>query len=82
MQKLEIEYPCEWIYKIIGSDEARLKAAARSIMCGKEFDCDVSRGSSKGNYVCLNLKITVASEHERVLIFSALGTHSDIKLVL
>jgi hypothetical protein len=82
MQKLEIEYPCEWIYKIIGSDVSRMKAAAQSIICGKEFVIDVSRGSSKGNYVSLNLKITVASEHERKLIFTALGTHSDIKLVL
>jgi uncharacterized protein len=82
MQKLDIEYPCEWIYKIIGSDESRMKAAAQSIMCGKEFVIDISRGSSKGNYVSLNLKITVISEHERVSIFSALGAHSDIKLVL
>jgi putative lipoic acid-binding regulatory protein len=82
MQKLEISYPCEWVYKIIGSDESRLKAAAQSIMCGKEFTIDVSRGSSKGSYICLNLKLTVVSEEERTSIFSALGTHADIKLVL
>jgi putative lipoic acid-binding regulatory protein len=82
MQKLEIKYPCEWVYKIIGSDPSLMKAATQSIMRGKEFTIDVSRGSSKGNYVCLNLKITVVSEHERTSIFSALGTHSDIKLVL
>ncbi len=82
MQKLEIEYPCEWIYKIIGSDITRMKAAAQCIAFGKEFSIDVSRGSSKGNYICLNLKITVASEFERTSIFSALGTHSDIKMVL
>jgi putative lipoic acid-binding regulatory protein len=82
MQKLEIGYPCEWIYKIIGSDISRMKAAAQSIICGKEFTIDVSRGSSKGNYVCLNLKMTVGSEQERTSIFSALGNHTDIKLVL
>jgi len=82
MQKLEIEYPCEWIYKIIGSDIVRMKAAAQGIISEKEFTIDVSRGSSKGNYVCLNLKIMVTSDHERTSIFSALGTHSDIKMVL
>jgi putative lipoic acid-binding regulatory protein len=82
MQKLEIEYPCEWIYKIIGRDVSLMKAAAQSIVNGKECVIDVSRGSSNGNYICLNLKITVSSEHERTSIFSALGTHSDIKMVL
>jgi putative lipoic acid-binding regulatory protein len=82
MQKLEIGYPCEWIYKIIGNDESRLRAAAQSIICGKEFTIDVSRGSSRGTYVCLNLKLTVLNEQERTSIFSALGTHADIKLVL
>lgn len=82
MQKLDIEYPVEWIYKIIGSDESRMKAAAQSLLCGKKFILDVSRGSSKGNYICLNLKIAVESEHERVSIYSLLSTHSEIKLVL
>ena len=81
-KKIQIEYPCEWVYKIIGVDAQRMKIAVSSIDQLKSSVIEQSRESKSGKYVSLNVKMTVHSEDERKEIFGLLGQKSDIKMVL
>ena len=79
--KVKIKYPCQWLYKVIGSDQGQLRLAVAEII---RHECDISfsNRSSKGKYLCLNLELTVQSEEERNSIYTALKEHPSIKIVL
>ena len=82
MDKPEIKYPCEWDYTVIGADEALLRAAAAECFCGKEHSVEFSKKSKEGNYVSLAIKTKVADQIERDKLFTTLGKHPAIKIVL
>lgn len=82
MDKLEITYPCEWDYTVIGPDEDLLRKAVTEIFCGKECCVEFSKKSKAGKYISLAVKAKVCSEEERVKLFELLGKNPDIKMVL
>jgi putative lipoic acid-binding regulatory protein len=81
-KKMQIEYPCEWVYKIIGVDAELMKVAVNSIDQLESSVIEQSRESKGGKYVSLNVKLIVHSEDERKEIFGLLGKKSDIKMIL
>jgi uncharacterized protein len=81
-QKLKLEYPCAWIYKIIGVDQNDMKSAVLEIIQDRACSITHSRSSGTDKYHCLNVKITVESESHRKIIYEALKAHRAIKMVL
>lgn len=81
-QKLELEYPCNWKYKIVGSERAKLEAAIHSVILERAHTLKHSNSSKTGKYVSLNLDMIVHNEEDRTFIYEALKTHQDIKMVL
>lgn len=81
-QKLQIEYPCRWLYKIIGTEKDALIAAVSEIFAGSEHTLTFSHASRTGKYISLNLEVAVHSEEARNFFFTALRQHSSIKMVL
>jgi uncharacterized protein len=81
-QNLSINYPTEWIYKVIGTDIVSMKAAISSIIHSDSLSITQSRESKSGKYSSLNVKVTVVNEEERKLYFTELGKHVHIKMVL
>lgn len=81
-KELNITYPCEWVYKVIGTDCARMTSAVLSVINSGNPDISGSRESRNGKYTCLNVRTNVSSEEERKKIFNLLADHSDIKMVL
>ncbi len=81
-QKLEIEYPCEWSYTVIGKDQERLQLAVAIAVGGEEHDLELSHRSSKGQYVSLKLRMQVRDESHRRELFQRLGDHEDVRFVL
>jgi putative lipoic acid-binding regulatory protein len=81
-KKAIIEYPCVWVYKIIGLDAERMKTAVRSIVQLESSVIEQSRESKSGKYVSLNVQLIVHSDEERKEIFRLLGQKSEIKMVL
>jgi putative lipoic acid-binding regulatory protein len=81
MDKPEIEYPCDWDYRLIGRSEEVLLAA---IACIAPADHKVAQGqqSKQGSYISLSLTVKVANEKQRLQIFGALKAHVDILFVL
>lgn len=81
-QKPDIDYPCDWQYKIIGTSVEDMIVAIEEIATGFEYEITPSNVSSNEKYFSLNLKVFVPSEIIRDLIFQKLEKHLAIKFVI
>lgn len=81
-QKLELEYPCSWSYKLIASEVEALKQAIRDVISEREHKLTHSKNSKGGKYVSMNLDMLVHNEDDRNFIYEALKAHQHIKMVL
>ncbi len=82
MNGLEIEYPCAWSYRVIGTDEKSLRQAISECVEGREYRVSLSNGSSSGKYISLILDTIVHSEEVRVSTYHSLAGHASVKIVL
>lgn len=80
--KLKLNYPCPWIYKIIGTDQDEMRAAVEEIVRDRTCSITLSRSSEKGKYHSLNVEVFVESESHRQIIYEALKIHKAIKVIL
>ena len=81
-QKPEIEYPCIWEYRIIGSDSEAITSAISDIMGNRDYSIKEGNKSKTGKYVSFNLETFVNDEEYRISLFHQLKEHSDITMVL
>lgn len=77
----QIEYPCEWSYRIIGDDIKKMVEAVENAVLNLEYDLQASNISNKGNYFSINLKVMVENEVVRDLVYEKLTKHKNIKMV-
>ena len=77
-----IKYPCNWDYKVIGTNVDEMFKAIEEVVEGFEFKISSSNVSSKGKYFSLNLKVFVTSEEVRDIIFAKLKENQFVKMVL
>ena len=81
-QKLHLEYPCKWIYKIIGTDEDQMRCAVKEILRDRNYSISHSRSSETAKYHCLNVELLVESENQRKSFYDTLKAHPAIKIIL
>ena len=81
-QKVLIEYPCNWCYKVIASEKAALEQAIRDVIDERAHTISPSNKSKTGKYISMNLDLLVHNEEDRTFIFEALKKHQNIKMVL
>lgn len=81
-RKPEIKYPCNWSYKIIGTDIEQMIAAVEETIVSLNYDLTPSNISRKGRYFSLNVTVMVPSEIVRDEIFKTLSGHPAIKFVM
>lgn len=77
-----IDYPCLWLYKVIGCGEEELLAAISEILGETPYTLSHSNTSRSGKYLSLNLEVMVSSEEARNYFFATLREHSAVKMVL
>jgi putative lipoic acid-binding regulatory protein len=77
-----LEYPCPWLYKIIGDNQEELQQAARSIIDRQPCTISLSNSSKTGKYHCLNIEVEVIDESNRNAIYQAFKQHPRVKIVL
>jgi putative lipoic acid-binding regulatory protein len=82
MGKLELKYPCDWNYTVIGLDETLLRDAIAVVFRDKEYTIECSKKSKAGKYISLIVKTKTISEDDRVKQFAALAKYQAIKIVL
>ncbi len=80
-QEVKIDYPCEWLYKVIGSDKESVHNAVAGIIQDREYHIDDSNTSKTGKYQSFSVKVVVSDEEYRNTIYQALKEHDDIKFV-
>ncbi len=89
-QRPEITYPAPWSFKVIGTDEDDVRRAVKITLAvcldrnsgERAYELGVSRTSAKGNYVSLELSLTVVSEAERDALFTGLADCPEIRMVI
>ena len=81
-KKLNLKYPCSWIYKIIGVEPNEMKSAVSEVIQDRNYSITLSRQSQNAKYHCLNVEITVESDSHRKIIYEALKAHRAIKIIL
>jgi uncharacterized protein len=81
-QKLELEYPCSWLYKIVAYERAGIEIAAMEIIGERSYSLNPSNKSSGGKYISMNLELLVHNEDERTYFYETLKAHPHIKMVL
>ncbi len=80
-QEVKTDYPCEWLYKVIGSDKESVHNAVAGIIQDREYHINDSNTSKTGKYRSFNVTVTVSDEAYRNNIYQALKGHDDIKFV-
>lgn len=78
----EIEYPCKWNYKVIGSELEKMVTVIEAAADGLEFELTPSNISKNGKYYSLNFSLVVPSEIVRDIVFQKLSDSEFIKYVL
>jgi len=80
-EKPSIDYPCEWVYKIIGSNKESVHGATAGIMQDSAYQISDSNTSKTGKYLSFNVTVMVSDEAYRNKIYQAFKEHNDIKFV-
>lgn len=78
----EIEYPCEWFFKVIGTDVNKILDAFDEASMGLDYDVTPSNISRNGKYFSLNFKLEVPNETVRNIIYKKLSDNPYVKFVL
>ncbi len=81
-RKVQLEYPCRWVYKIIGPDADEMRRAVAEIICDRAYKVSHSRSSAEAKYHCLNVELFVESESHRTALYDALKAHRAVKIIL
>jgi uncharacterized protein len=81
-KKVHLEYPCPWVYKIIGPDQDEMQRAVAGIIRDRAYKISHSRSSATGKFQCLNVELSVESEGHRKDVYESLKCHPAVKLVL
>jgi hypothetical protein len=81
-ERPELNYPCEWTYKVIGKDVDKLIAAIEGASLELKYEVTPSNVSNNDNYFSLNFKVTVPSEAARDIIYQKLNNNKDVIMVL
>ena len=81
-QKVELAYPCSWVYKIIGREQDELRAAIAEVVQARECLVSLSNSSSGGKYLCLDVELVVVSAEDRETQYHAFKGHAAVVMVL
>lgn len=81
-ESLELDYPCNWIYKVVVLTEKDVKQAAKDILHPREFSLKKSKVSSKGKFISFSVETLVHNEDDRKELFTLFRAHTNIKMVL
>ena len=80
--KLELDYPCDWEYKVVIRCENDIKCIIKEVLEDRKHGIKPSKTSSKGKFKSFTLEMMVHNEEDRKDIYKLLGDHEHIKMVV
>ncbi|RXJ84314.1 HP0495 family protein [Arcobacter cloacae] len=81
-ERLELNYPCNWEYKLVVLEHINIKMTVKEIILNREHKVKESKVSAKGKFKSYTLELLVHNEDDRKELFKQLGAHENIKMVL
>ena len=78
----QLEYPCEWGYRVIAGQEAHIRLAVRQAFAGHRVKLGEVRRSSGGRWCSMSSDTTVDTEEQRQDFLEKLRSAAGIRLVL
>ena len=81
-ERPDIDYPCQWGYKIIGRDKEKLQTCIKEVMGEKSHTAKAGNASKTGKFHSYNASCTVEDEAERNRIFKAFEDHDAVDMVI
>ncbi len=80
--ELQLDYPCQWEYKLVLSSEHNVTTIVQEVLEERIHDIRKSQNSTKGNYASYTLNVLVHNADDRKALFHLLKQHQHIKFVL
>lgn len=80
--QLELDYPCNWEYKIVIRHEQTIQEIIKEVLEQREHNIKPSKKSTGGKFKSYTLDMLVHNEDDRKEIYKMLGDHEHIKMVL
>lgn len=80
--KPKIDYPCPWLFKVIGGDREAVAAAIAEVVGEAEHLLACANSSSGGKYHSFDLELVVESEAHRDRLYRELSACAVVRVVL
>lgn len=80
--QVELEYPCNWKYKVVIRCEHKIKHIVNDVLEDREHTLSPSKKSSKGKFESHTIEMTVTSEEDRKNLFHSFSSHEKVKMVV
>ncbi|MDD5475275.1 MAG: DUF493 domain-containing protein [Syntrophales bacterium] len=81
-KKPVLDYPCTWVYTVIGSERAMMERAIGEVFQERTCSVTPSRTSAAGTYCSLRVESVVFSDEDRRELFASLSSRIGVKIVL
>lgn len=81
-EKLELNYPCSWIYKIVILETSNANKITKEVFGERDHRVKASKTSKKGKFKSFTIDMIVHNEDDRKALYELLGKHKQIKMVL
>ena len=81
-KKVELEYPCNWDYKVIINTHCNIKHIAKNVLGERIYKIAKSNNSKDKTYVSYKISLLVHSDEDRVALFHELKKEDCVKIVL
>lgn len=82
MDESAIQYPCEWSYRIIGTNEQALRQAVSDCLADRPYQLTLSNQSRNKTYLSMNVAVAVRTQAERDHFFDLLRQHPAVRFLL
>jgi putative lipoic acid-binding regulatory protein len=81
-KQLQIDYPLDWGYKIIGKKDEDMLLAIQEICDGRVYKYNKANKSSKGKFLSFHLQVLVHNDDDRNVLFDNFKNHKNIHFVI
>ena len=81
-KKLELEYPCNWDYKVIINTHCHIKHITKNVLGERIYKISQSNNSKDKTYVSYKISLLVHSDEVRIALFQEFKKEDCVKIVL
>jgi len=81
-KKVQIEYPCNWDYKVIINAHCKIDHIVKNVVGDRTYKIGKANNSKNKTYMSYKVSILVHSDDDRVALFHEFKKENCVKIVL